>query len=227
MILTEKYPHKYPYDWRTKKPTIFRATSQWFASVAGFREDALAALDGIEFIPASGASACARWCLAQRLVHLAPARVGRAHSLLLRHGDGRALMDESTIKHVTEIVRAKGTDAWWEMETEDLLPEQHKAKAASLRKGTDTMDVWFDSGSSWNGVVKQRGLTTPPTCTWRDPISTRLVPVVSAHVGGGERRRAVQNHPHARLRVGREGTQDVQESRERGRSEVGDRRRQT
>ena len=73
LILTEKYPHKYPYDWRTKKPTIFRATSQWFASVAGFREDALAALDGIEFIPASGAkrmrpmvSGRNDWCISRQ-----------------------------------------------------------------------------------------------------------------------------------------------------------------
>ena len=162
LILTEKYPHKYPYDWRTKKPTIFRATSQWFASVAGFREDALAALDGIEFIPASGAkrmrpmvSGRNDWCISRQRAWGVPI------PCFYDTETGEALMDESTIKHVTEIVRAKGTDAWWEMETEDLLPEQHKAKAASLRKGTDTMDVWFDSGSSWNGVVKQRGLNYP------------------------------------------------------------------
>ena len=162
LILSEKYPHKYPYDWRTKKPTIFRATSQWFASVAGFREDALAALDGIEFIPASGAkrmrpmvSGRNDWCISRQRAWGVPI------PCFYDTETGEALMDESTIKHVTEIVRAKGTDAWWEMETEDLLPEQHKAKAASLRKGTDTMDVWFDSGSSWNGVVKQRGLNYP------------------------------------------------------------------
>ena len=139
-----------------------RATSQWFASVAGFREDALAALDGIEFIPASGAkrmrpmvSGRNDWCISRQRAWGVPI------PCFYDTETGEALMDESTIKHVTEIVRAKGTDAWWEMETEDLLPEQHKAKAASLRKGTDTMDVWFDSGSSWNGVVKQRGLNYP------------------------------------------------------------------
>jgi isoleucyl-tRNA synthetase len=74
---------------------------------------------------------------------------------------GEPLMDASVITHVTTIVREKGTDAWWEMSTVDLLPDEHKAKAASLTKGTDTMDVWFDSGSSWNGVVKARGLNYP------------------------------------------------------------------
>tara|TARA_B110000259_G_scaffold8970_1_gene9862 strand:- start:116 stop:928 length:813 start_codon:yes stop_codon:yes gene_type:complete len=73
LLLQESYPHKYPYDWRTKKPTIFRATSQWFASVAGFRDEALAALDGIEFIPASGAkrmrpmvSGRNDWCISRQ-----------------------------------------------------------------------------------------------------------------------------------------------------------------
>lgn len=71
------------------------------------------------------------------------------------------LMDERTIKHVTEIVRAKGTDAWWEMELVDLLPDEYKDRADSLVKGFDTMDVWFDSGTSWAGVVKSRGLAYP------------------------------------------------------------------
>ena len=162
LILQEAYEHKYPYDWRTKKPTIFRATSQWFASVEGFRDDALAALDGIEFIPASGSkrmrpmvSGRNDWCISRQRAWGVPI------PCFYDVDTGEALMDASTIEHVTEIVREKGTDAWWESPIEDLLPAEHKAKAASLTKGTDTMDVWFDSGSSWNGVVKQRGLNYP------------------------------------------------------------------
>ena len=162
LILQESYGHKYPYDWRTKRPTIFRATSQWFASVEGFRDDALAALDGIEFIPASGSkrmrpmvSGRNDWCISRQRSWGVPI------PCFYDAENGEALMDASVIEHVTNIVREKGTDAWWEMDVVDLLPEEHKAKAASLKKGTDTMDVWFDSGSSWNGVVKARGLNYP------------------------------------------------------------------
>ena len=71
------------------------------------------------------------------------------------------LMDESIIKHVTDIVRKEGTDAWFMKDIEELLPSEHKSKASSLRRGTDTMDVWFDSGSSWNGVLNERGMNAP------------------------------------------------------------------
>ena len=162
LILQEAYGHKYPYDWRTKKPTIFRATSQWFASVEGFRDDALAALDGVEFVPESGSkrmrpmvSGRNDWCISRQRAWGVPI------PCFYDVDTGEALMDAATVAHVTAIVREKGTDAWWESPIEDLLPEEHKAKAGSLTKGTDTMDVWFDSGSSWNGVVKQRGLNYP------------------------------------------------------------------
>ena len=81
LLLREAYGHKYPYDWRTKKPTIFRATSQWFASVEGFRDDALRELDGIEFIPASGAkrmrpmvSGRNDWCISRQRSWACPSR---------------------------------------------------------------------------------------------------------------------------------------------------------
>ena len=162
LIMTEAYGHKYPYDWRTKKPTIFRATEQWFASVEGFRDEALKALDGIEFIPASGAkrmrpmvSGRNDWCISRQRSWGVP--IPCFYDVETRE----PLMDERTIKHVTEIVREKGTDAWWELDLVDLLPEEYKDRADSLVRGTDTMDVWFDSGSSWAGVCKARGLNYP------------------------------------------------------------------
>ena len=162
LLKREKYGHKYPYDWRTKKPTIFRATEQWFASVEGFREDALKELDKLQFIPESGSkrmrpmvSGRADWCISRQRAWGVPIPA-------FYHKDtNEVLMDEAIIKHVTEIVRAKGTNAWWELEVEDLLPEEHKAKAGEYVRGTDTMDVWFDSGSSWAGVVKTRGMSFP------------------------------------------------------------------
>ena len=161
LILREAYGHKYPYDWRTKKPTIFRATSQWFASVEGFRDDALRALDGVTFIPASGSkrmrpmvSGRNDWCISRQRAWGVPIPC-------FYREDGSSLMDRAVIARIVEIVREKGSDAWWELDVADLLPEEYKSQAGGLRKGTDTMDVWFDSGSSWNGVVKRGGLNSP------------------------------------------------------------------
>ena len=162
LLKQEVYGHKYPYDWRTKKPTIFRATEQWFASVEGFREKAMSELDKLQFIPESGAkrmrpmvSGRSDWCISRQRAWGVPIPA-------FYHKDtNEVLMDEAIITHFTEIVRKRGCDAWWEMEVEELLPEEHKAKAGDYVRGSDTMDVWFDSGSSWAGVVQSRGLSFP------------------------------------------------------------------
>ena len=157
LLKEEAYAHKYPYDWRTKKPTIFRATEQWFASVAGFREAALKAIAGVKWIPAQGENRItpmvaerSDWCISRQRTWGVPIPV------FYDQGTGEALLNEETIKHVQGIVAAKGSDAWWEMSVEELLPESYRHNGKSYRKGTDTMDVWFDSGSSWAAVAKQR-----------------------------------------------------------------------
>ena len=157
LLKEEPYAHKYPYDWRTKKPTIFRATEQWFASVAGFREAALKAIAGVKWIPAQGENRItpmvaerSDWCISRQRTWGVPIPV------FYDQATGEALLNEETIKHVQGIVAAKGSDAWWEMSVEELLPESYRHNGKSYRKGTDTMDVWFDSGSSWAAVAKQR-----------------------------------------------------------------------
>ncbi len=157
LILMEPYNHKYPYDWRTKKPTIFRATAQWFASVDSFRQDALAAIDTVTWLPDVGKKRISTmtesrsdWCISRQRSWGVPIPV------FYHVEDGSTLMDDKTIAHIEAVVREHGSDAWWTMEVADLLPAEYKAKAALYQKGTDTMDVWFDSGSSWAGVVKTR-----------------------------------------------------------------------
>jgi isoleucyl-tRNA synthetase len=157
LLKEEPYAHKYPYDWRTKKPTIFRATEQWFASVAGFREAALKAIAGVKWIPAQGENRItpmvaerSDWCISRQRSWGVPIPV------FYDQATGEALLNEETIKHVQGIVAAKGSDAWWEMSVEELLPESYRHNGKSYRQGTDTMDVWFDSGSSWAAVAKQR-----------------------------------------------------------------------
>ena len=70
-------------------------------------------------------------------------------------------MTEESINRVRDLVREHGSDCWFEMEVADLLPESMRGEADSWEKGKDTMDVWFDSGSSWSGVVSERGLSLP------------------------------------------------------------------
>ncbi|GAB4230859.1 MAG: isoleucine--tRNA ligase [Elainellaceae cyanobacterium] len=163
LLKEEDYVHRYPYDWRTKKPVIYRATEQWFASVDGFREQALQAITEVKWIPAQGENRITSmvnersdWCISRQRSWGVPIPV------FYDEETNEPLLNEETISYVQEIFAEKGSDAWWELSVTDLLPEQYRDNGRSYRKGTDTMDVWFDSGSSWAAVAKQReGLVYP------------------------------------------------------------------
>ncbi|XP_027333503.1 isoleucine--tRNA ligase, chloroplastic/mitochondrial isoform X3 [Abrus precatorius] len=157
LIMEESYEHKYPYDWRTKRPTIFRATEQWFASVEGFRDAALDAIGHVKWVPPQAenrilamTSSRSDWCISRQRTWGVPIPV-------FYHLQSREpLMNEETIDHIKSFIAQKGSDAWWYMTVEDLLPTKYRDKAAEYEKGTDTMDVWFDSGSSWAAVLGKR-----------------------------------------------------------------------
>ena len=162
LLREESYEHKYPYDWRTKKPTIFRATDQWFASVDNFRAEAMAAIDQVKWTPEFGknrisamTSSRADWCISRQRTWGVPIPV------FYHKETGEALINEDTISHVQSVIAEQGSDAWWKLEVADLLPEGLRGQAGDYDKGKDTMDVWFDSGSSWAGVVNARGLAFP------------------------------------------------------------------
>lgn len=157
LIKQEPYLHKYPYDWRTKKPTIFRATEQWFASVEGFREAALEAIASVKWIPPQGQNRITAmvadrsdWCISRQRSWGVPIPV------FYEEETNSVLLNEETINHVQGIIAERGSDAWWELSVEELLPESYRNSGHTYRKGTDTMDVWFDSGSSWAAVAQQR-----------------------------------------------------------------------
>ena len=154
LLKQERYEHRYPYDWRTKKPTIFRATEQWFASVEGFRQQALDAIACVDWLPASGrnrieamVSERGDWCISRQRTWGVPIPV------FYHRETGEVLLNEATLSHIQALIAEHGADVWWQRDEAGLLPAEYAAEADQWRKGTDTMDVWFDSGSSWASVL--------------------------------------------------------------------------
>ena len=154
LLAEQSYAHRYPYDWRTKKPTIFRATEQWFASVEGFRDEALAAIAAVTWMPESGRNrieAMVRdrgdWCISRQRTWGVPIPV------FYHRDSGEVLLNADTLAHIQALIAEHGSDVWWERDEAGLLPPAWADQAEQWRKGSDTMDVWFDSGSSWAGVL--------------------------------------------------------------------------
>ncbi len=151
--------HSYPHDWRTKKPTIFRATAQWFASIHDFRDELLSAIEQTKWIPAWGETRLFNmvrdrgdWCISRQRAWGVPIPVFYAEN-------GEAIITDETIDHVSALFREHGSNIWFEREAKDLLPEgfTHEGSPNGIfTKETDIMDVWFDSGSSHQAVLEER-----------------------------------------------------------------------
>ena len=151
------YEHRYPYDWRTKKPTIFRATEQWFASIEGFRDKTLSAIEDVIWLPESGKNRIdsmvrerGDWCISRQRTWGVPIPV------FYEKNGKEILLNEETISHISDLFSIHGADIWWQYEESQLLPPSYLNQADRWQKGTDTMDVWFDSGSSWSSVISNK-----------------------------------------------------------------------
>lgn len=151
--------HSYPHDWRTKKPVIFRATAQWFASIDAFREELLEAVKEVKWVPAWGETRLFNmirdrgdWCISRQRAWGVPIPVFYAEN-------GDPIITDETIEHISNLFREHGSNVWFERETKDLLPEgftHPSSPNGTFTKETDIMDVWFDSGSSHQAVLVER-----------------------------------------------------------------------
>lgn len=158
--------HQYAHCWRCKNPVIYRATEQWFSSVDGYRQEALDAIDNqVEWIPSWGHDRIYNmvrdrgdWCISRQRTWGVPIPVFYCDHC------GEHIITDETIQSVQDWVAKEGTDAWWAHEAEELLPAGFKCPHCGhdhFHKETDIMDVWFDSGSSWKGVIEANGLPIP------------------------------------------------------------------
>ncbi|EHL6252678.1 isoleucine--tRNA ligase, partial [Listeria monocytogenes] len=159
LLKMEFITHSYPHDWRTKKPVIFRATAQWFASIDAFRDDLLAAVKGVNWTPAWGETRLFNmvrdrgdWVISRQRAWGVPLPIFYAEN-------GEAIITDETINHISELFREHGSNVWFERDVKDLLPAGFTHPGSpngEFTKETDIMDVWFDSGSSHQAVLNAR-----------------------------------------------------------------------
>lgn len=159
LLAIEDIVHSYPHCWRCKNPIIFRATEQWFCSVDALKNDAVKACHEITWLPGWGEERMTSmimersdWCISRQRIWGVPIPIFFCKKC------GKPLVNEQTIKLVSDLFREKGSNAWFEMDASEILPSDIHCECGcgEFDKETDTMDVWFDSGSSWAAVIEQR-----------------------------------------------------------------------
>jgi isoleucyl-tRNA synthetase len=157
--------HSYPHCWRTHKPIIFRATKQWFIAIDEaygkenntLRNNALKAIEDIKFYPAHGENRLTSmienrpdWCISRQRDWGVPIAFFRNKKT------DEIIYDEKVLNYVAMIFEMRGCDAWYEMSIEELLYPGSGYNPEDLEKTMDILDVWFDSGSTQNAVLRSR-----------------------------------------------------------------------
>ena len=166
LLAAEEIEHEYPHCWRCKHPIIFRATPQWFCSVDAFKDDAVKACENVEWIPAWGGERItqmirdrADWCISRQRHWGLPIPVFYCEDC------GKPVCNEETIESVSALFAEKGSNCWYELDAADLLPKDFTCPHCGKKhfsKETDTLDGWFDSGSSHFSVLEGKENETWP-----------------------------------------------------------------
>ncbi|KAA8909861.1 tRNA synthetases class I-domain-containing protein [Sphaerosporella brunnea] len=160
LLHLHSFSHKYPYDWRTKLPVIVRATAQWFADAENIKSTAVSSLDNVRFIPESGRPRLTafvqnrnEWCISRQRAWGVPIPV------LYDAETGEPLLTEQSVTHIISVLREKGTDAWFSPEVPDsvFVAPEYQSSGQTYVRGKETMDVWFDSGTSWATLSQRLG----------------------------------------------------------------------
>ena len=160
LFASEEIVHSYPHCWRCKNPIIFRATPQWFCSVDAFKDEACAACDDVRWVPVWGKDRMkamirerADWCISRQR------RWGLPIPVVYCRDCGKPIVTDETIAAISQLFAAEGSNAWFAKEAEEILPTgftcPHCGKASGFEKETDTLDGWFDSGSTHFAAMKK------------------------------------------------------------------------
>ena len=160
LLAMKKIVHQYPHCWRCKQPVLFRATDQWFCSVDSFKDEAVDAIREVNWMPSWGEDRIismvrerADWCISRQRLWGVPIPIFYCEDC------GKPIIDGAFIKAVSDLFRKEGSNGWYAHEASEILPDGAVCPhcgGKQFRKESDIMDVWFDSGSSHDAVLKER-----------------------------------------------------------------------
>lgn len=186
VIAVHELRHKYPYDWRSKKPVVIRATAQWFADVGSIKDDALNALKKVRFVPEGGrirlesfVKSRSEWCISRQRAWGVPIPA-------LYNSKGEAVMTHETIEHIISVMQERTSEAWFSDAPDDPAWIPASLQAEDYRRSMDTMDVWFDSGSSWAEIEKQVDVYLEGSDQHRGWFQSSLLSYVAAQKADGK-----------------------------------------
>lgn len=165
LLKLDFFTHSYPHDWRTKKPVIYRATPQWFASIDKFRQNIMDEVEKVQWVIPWGKTRLYNmirdrgdWVISRQRAWGVPLPIFYAEN-------GDAIITPETTEHVAQLFEKYGSNVWFERAAKDLLPEgftHPSSPNGKFTKEKDIMDVWFDSGSSHEAVLRGRDYLTFP-----------------------------------------------------------------
>uniref|UniRef100_A0A671VQG1 Isoleucine--tRNA ligase, mitochondrial n=1 Tax=Sparus aurata TaxID=8175 RepID=A0A671VQG1_SPAAU len=156
LVKEEQCIHSYPYDWRTKQPVVIRPSKQWFVNTASLKDKAKEVLQKVRILPESARGSLLAmldrrtyWCISRQRSWGVPIPV------FYHRETGEALINKYSVSHIGKLFKENGSDCWWELPIETLLPAESKAgPATDYVRGEDVLDIWFDSGASWAAVLE-------------------------------------------------------------------------